>query len=143
MGTLRYASKAFAKHTLPPEIMSVVDRMAKGIACPRITYRYEFLRSGEMFGHGRMHYDGREEEDEVHRLLTIGGVPTLGGDNQILRAGTVWEYSGRYLHQARPVEEDTMRLLIRVSRTSMLYRDHWQVPKLFRRKDSPVQETHP
>lgn len=124
-GKFMYASRGFASRNLPEHLLEIVEKMAEQIPAPRVSYQFKLLQTGEKFGHGRMHCDGRQTEDELHRLLTVGGVPTLGEDGTVLSEGTVWEYSGRYRHQARPVAEDTFRLLLRVSKTQMPFRDHW------------------
>lgn len=125
MGSFRYASMGFACRNLPLDIVLLIEAMSEGIEDPRITYHCQVLDSGERFGHGRWHCDGREEPEEVHRLLTVGGKPTLGKNGQELYSGTVWEYSGAFEHKAQPVTETCMRLMIRVSKTAMKYRNHW------------------
>lgn len=132
IGSFRYAELRFPRRTLPPEIVELFEKMSEGIEEPRLTYHFQHLEVGGRFGHGRWHCDGREEPDEIHRLLTIGGEPTIGlpqslkGSEQIaLHAGTVWEYSGAFLHRAQPVKESCWRLMMRVSKTNMLYRNHW------------------
>ena len=129
MGYLSYVSRKFAQKALSDAetLLELIDRMSEGIEKPRITYRCKPLATGMMFGHGRWHFDGRGEDGEIHRLLTIGGTPTEGRDGAVLSAGTVWEYSGKYEHRARPVEASCVRLLIRVSKTDMLFRDHWSL----------------
>jgi hypothetical protein len=128
MGSFHYACRQFAQRHLPEEIMDLFGRMSEGIEEPRLTYHLRFLRPKERIGHGRWHCDGREDPDEIHRLLTIGGVPTLGHGGAVLHAGTVWEYGGAYRHMARPAEKLGIRLMMRVSKTSMFYRNVWALP---------------
>jgi len=135
IGSFRYASQAFVRRNLPAHMVDLFEKMSEGIEEPRLTYHFRFLwkiaaeEHGRInksrFGHGRWHCDGREDPDEIHRLLTIGGVPTLGRDGTVLHAGTVWEYSGAYEHRAQAVEESCWRLMMRVSETNMIYRNHW------------------
>ena len=125
IGSFRYAEMRFIRRSLPPEIVELFEKMSEGISEPRLTYHFQHLETGGRFGHGRWHCDGREEADEIHRLLTIGGVPTLGEGGAVLHAGTVWEYSGAYKHRARPVKDSCWRLMMRVSKTNMMYRNHW------------------
>lgn len=126
LGHFSYASWKFTQAALQDSaILQVAERMAEGLADPRFAYRCKYLEAGMIFGHGRWHLDGRGEAGEIHRLLTVGGTPTEGQEGQILDAGTVWEYSGEYSHRARPAKSNGVRLLLRVSQTAMLYRDHW------------------
>ncbi len=127
MGQLNYVSRRFAQKALSDseELLELIERMSVGIEEPRITYRCRPLVPGMVFGHGRWHFDGRGEDGEIHRLVTFGGTPTEGKDGAVLSAGIVWEYSGKYQHRARPAEASCVRLLIRVSKTNMLFRDHW------------------
>ena len=125
VGSFRYSELRFVQRSLPPEIVALFEKMSDGIKEPRLTYHFRFLEPEGRFGHGRWHCDGREEPEEIHRLLTIGGVPTLGRDGTVLHAGTVWEYSGAYRHKARPVKDSCWRLMMRVSKTNMIYRNHW------------------
>jgi len=125
-GSFRYSEPRYILRSLPPEIVSLFERMSEGIDSPRLSYQFQSLTPGGRFGHGRWHCDGREEADEIHRLLTVGGVPTEGDGGQILHAGTVWEYSGAYRHRARPVQDSCWRLMLRVSETTMMYRNHWR-----------------
>lgn len=125
IGSFRYASQAFVRRNLPTHMVELFEKMSGGIEEPRLTYHFRFLEPEGRFGHGRWHCDGREEPDEIHRLLTIGGVPTLGRDGTVLHAGTVWGYSGAYEHRARAIEESCWRLMLRVSETNMIYRNHW------------------
>lgn len=127
IGSFRYASQAFVRRNLPTYLVELFEKMSEGIEEPRLTYHFRLLEPEGRFGHGRWHCDGREEPDEIeiHRLLTIGGVPTLGRDGTVLHAGTVWEYSGAYEHRAQPVKNSCWRLMMRVSKTDMIYRNHW------------------
>ena len=137
LGRLNYASMRFVGQFFPEQLMDLVVLMSRGIEDPRISYRCHELMAGQMIGHARWHRDGRNHEDtkgEIHRLITINGVPTLGligdgdpdaGPHQVLHAGTVWEYDGDYWHKARPVETACKRLMLRVSKTAMRHRNHW------------------
>jgi hypothetical protein len=128
IGHFDYASEKFMRRALKtPMLLELAERMSEGIDKPRFTYRCKPLRAGETFGHGRWHVDGKGAPEEIHRLLTYGGTPTEGEGGVTLHAGTVWEYSGRYQHRARPAEKDCVRLLLRVSQTEMMYRDHWGI----------------
>ena len=125
-GAIKYCSMQYADKNLPAEVMGLIRRMAEGISDPRVSYNRRDLCEGELFGHGRWHRDGREQADEIHRLFTLGGTPTEGEGGQILHPGTVWEYSGRFEHRARPAVQSCQRLMLRISQTSMPYRNHWQ-----------------
>jgi hypothetical protein len=129
VGSFRYSSRGFADANLSESLRDLVARMCEGLERPRITYRFEELSTGRFFGHGRFHCDGHGSRDEVHRLLTIGGAPTEGEDGTWLREGVVWEYRGDFLHRASPAPETTFRLMLRVSQTSMRFRDYWSVPR--------------
>ena len=137
LGRLNYASMRYVRQFFPKHLMDLVVLMSRGIEDPRISYRCHELVAGQMIGHARWHQDGKlgeDKEGEIHRLITINGVPTLGfigdgdldeGPHQVLHAGTVWEYDGDYWHKARPVETACKRLMLRVSKTNMRYRNHW------------------
>ena len=124
-GYFRYASEAWASFVLPKKLLPLIQKMCEGIEEPRITYEVRKIKAGQHFSHGRWHTDGKKEGDETHRLLTIGGKPTEGRGGKILHAGMVWEYDGAYLHRAVPTDKDCKRFLLRVSRTSMPYRNRW------------------
>ena len=124
IGQLKYASLEYATDSLTP-LKELILRMAAGIREPRVSYTFRHLAPGGCFGHGRWHKDGREQPEEVHRLLTIGGCPTEGQGGFILHAGTVWEYSGAYLHRAVPSTMGGPRLMLRISQTEMHYRNFW------------------
>jgi hypothetical protein len=125
-GSLKYCSMRFAESVLPNQVLEVLRQMAEGLQEPRISYNCRDLEAGGCFGHGRWHCDGKEVATEIHRLLTIGGTPTEGDEGQVLDAGFVWEYTGKFRHRARPAAEPCRRLMLRISQTEMLYRDHWQ-----------------
>lgn len=125
-GIIKYAQIDWAKRALPERLHSLMDRMSEGLERPLVSYTCLHLEVGGRFGHGRWHGDGREEPDEIHRLLTIGGTPTEGEDGFILDAGTVWQYSGAYLHRARPSEVACRRMLLRTSQGKRIgVRNHW------------------
>lgn len=124
-GIIKYSRLDFAKIHLPENVISLLEMMAADIKDPRISYQCKILRKGELFGHGRWHCDGREKEDEIHRLLTVGGQPTEGENGFILAPNIVWEYSGIYKHRARPTHEACKRLMLRVSQTEMPFRNNF------------------
>jgi hypothetical protein len=93
---------------------------------PRITFWHERLKTGEGFGHKKFHLDGMGKSDEIHRLITFNGQPTLGEDGLELTSNHVWEFSGDYSHKAQSTLNDCNRLLIRVSKTELNYRNYWQ-----------------
>lgn len=129
VGIFRYASRDFAKNCLPPRLWKLVERMCEGIDRPRITYQFQKLEPGQQFGHGKFHCDGRQTPDERHRLLTVGGEPTLGIDGAVLSQKTVWEYPGDYEHKAQPVKKATWRLMLRVSDSTIRHRNYWSPPQ--------------
>jgi hypothetical protein len=123
-GQLKYTSLDFAMLNLPM-LRDLILRMAEGVREPRVSYTFRVLRPSECFGHGRWHCDGKERPEEIHRLLTIGGNPTEGENGVILHAGTVWQYNGAYQHRAVPSKDGGPRLMLRLSETSMGYRNFW------------------
>lgn len=128
VGNFRYATVPFAVENLPPALLPLATRMMDGFATPSVSYQYEMLREGRCFGHGRFHKDGLRRPSERHRILTIGGRPTLGEDGSLLTAGTVWEYRGDFVHRAQVALEDTWRLMLRVSDSEIRPRDYWRPP---------------
>ena len=125
IGQFKYSSLSFAYRHLPDTLYPLLKIMTEGLINPRITYRYSYLLKGEGFGHCKYHLDGLEKPDEIPRLITQGGLPTLGENAQVLTANNIWEFSGTYSHRAQPTDRDTWRLMIRVSQTAMKYRNHW------------------
>jgi len=125
LGRIDYGSPSFIGQELPPDLHAVVLRMAEGLDHYVVTYQCEILLQGHAFGHGRWHRDARGSEQDRHRLLSYGGPPTEGED-RLLTPGTVWEYTGDYLHRSVPTAQDCHRLLIRVSQTNMRPRDRWR-----------------
>lgn len=120
----KYSTLTFARHHLDPAVMEVVDMMAEGFERPTVTYWCQPLEAGESFGHRNWHGDGEGTAWETHRLLTFGGTPTEGDGGAVLDEGYVWEYSGTYLHRARPAAAACERMLIRVSDCLMKPRNH-------------------
>ena len=125
LGTFRYASIEWALRNLPDDLGSLISRMALGLEEPRVTYRHLILNPSERFGPD-WHCDGQQKEDEIHRLWTWGGPPTLGKNGEVLLSGNVWEYSGTFLHKGQAVHRPTLRTIIRVSQTKMICRNLWQ-----------------
>lgn len=128
-GSFRYGSAYFAEKGLTPKLWDLVEKMAVGIEDPRVTYRYELLPAGHVFGHGRFHGDGTQNPGEIHRLLTFGGEPTEGENGVLLFGGTVWEYGGDYQHRALPARVSSHRLMLRVSQTLVACRNFWSPPR--------------
>lgn len=128
IGCFKYCSSSWVEKTLKdfPETLQLIKELSEGFSHPRISYIYRKLKAAEQFGHGRMHKDAYGLEDEIHRLVTFNGTPTLGEDGTILYANNVWEFNGFYYHQARPADCDCDRLLLRVSLTEMPFRDRWE-----------------
>jgi hypothetical protein len=127
VGTFRYTSLGFALLNVPLDVCRVVQRMAEGLAEPRVTYRYVSLRKGEALGNLGWHCDGQQKETEIHRLLCIGPEGTMGEGDVLLQSGMVWEYDGHYSHRPIRASQDTMRFLLRVSQTKMPVRNFWSV----------------
>ena len=123
-GMFKYSSMEYAVKQVPV-LRGLFEELAAGIAAPRLTYRYEWLEPGQQFGHGQFHVDGTGDPSEIHRLITLRGTPTEGEDQQILTAGIAWEFDGPYRHRARPTQEGCDRLLVRISRTQLGFRNHW------------------
>lgn len=126
LGRIDYGSIGFMKTELTPELYYLVVLMAVGFDRYAVTYQCEYMRPGDVFGHGRWHCDSRADPADRHRLLSFGGPPTEGED-RVLTPGTVWEYTGDYRHRALPTAEPCHRLLIRVSQTNMPHRDWWRL----------------
>lgn len=129
LGSFRYCSLWWVERNLPPAILLIINQLQEGLADPRISYIHQQLKAGGIFGHGRFHVDGFGLPSEVHRLVTFNGTPTEGIDGTILTANTVWEFSGDYGHRARKAVTDCQRLLLRVSESTIPFRDHWETQK--------------
>lgn len=126
LGSFRYSDPRWVARNLPPAALTIIATMSDGLVAPRVTYIHRQLAKSERFGHGRWHLDGRGEAEEMHRLLTFNGTPTEGADGTILTAGIVWEFSGDYYHRARPAVDPCRRLLLRISQTTLPFRNRWE-----------------
>lgn len=135
LGSFKYCSRGFAEQLLPPTVMRFMDLMAEGWKGDlRFSYICMDLKVGQSIDARVTHTDGLGTDDEAHRLFTMGGVPpVVGNDGPPMENGWVWEYPGTLKHTPRRTKERGTRLLLRVSRTSLPFRER-ETEKLRRRR---------